>query len=111
MDTTKYRNLFEYVKNHKYPPGFSKQDKLILRRGARNFELEHKIAVAILFGQAKGWNNPQATCHQRMTRKRGCLRNATRQISLARDRQGQHHKKNKQRVYWPDYYKDTVEMV
>ena len=43
MDTTKYRNLFEYVKNHKYPPGSSKQDKLILRRGARKFELDPKL--------------------------------------------------------------------
>ena len=43
MDTTKYRNLFEYVKSHKYPPGFSKQDKFILRLGARNFELDPKL--------------------------------------------------------------------
>ena len=84
MDTTKYRNLFEYINNHKHPPGFSKQDKLILRRGARNFELEHKIAVAILFGQAKGWNNPPSDSSSKTrTRKRGCSRNATRQISLA----------------------------
>ena len=43
MDTIKYRNLLEYVKNHKYPPGFSKQVKLILRRGARNLELDPKL--------------------------------------------------------------------
>ena len=43
MDTTNYRNLFEYVKNHKYPPGFSKQSKLILRREARNFKLDPKL--------------------------------------------------------------------
>ena len=43
MDITNYRNIFEYVKNNKYPPGFSKQEKLILRRGTRNFELNPKL--------------------------------------------------------------------
>ena len=93
MDTTKYRNLFEYINNHKHPPGFSKQDKLILRRGARNFELEHKIAVAILFGQAKGWNNPQATRHQRLGQESEGVRGMPLVKFLWPCRQEQHHKK------------------
>ena len=70
-----------------------------------------KLAVAILFGQAKGWNNPQATCHQRRRESEG-VRGMPLVKFLWPCRQGQHHKKKiKQRFYWPDYYKDIVEMV
>ena len=58
MGTTKYGNLFEYVKNHKYPPGFSKQDKLILRRGARNFELNPKLE-SLFYLDKPGAHDPE----------------------------------------------------
>ena len=82
MDTTKYRNPFEYVKNHKYPPGFSQRDKLILRRGARNFELDPKLESLFYLDEQK--DGPTSSdLSSKKTRKRGYSRNATRQIPLA----------------------------
>jgi len=37
MDSTKYTNIFEYVKSQKYPAAFSKNEKLILRKFCKNF--------------------------------------------------------------------------
>jgi len=38
MNSAKYRNILEYVKSQKYPAGFSKNEKLVLRKFCKNFE-------------------------------------------------------------------------
>ena len=38
MHLTKYQNILDYVNSHAYPEGFSKQEKLVLRKFAKNFE-------------------------------------------------------------------------
>ena len=40
MDSAKYRNILEHVKGQNYPEGFSKNEKLILRKFCKNFEYD-----------------------------------------------------------------------
>ena len=40
MDSTKYQNILDYVNSHAYPEGFAKQEKLVLRKFAKNFEFD-----------------------------------------------------------------------
>ena len=40
MDSTKYQNILNYLNSHAYPEGFSKQEKLVLRKFAKNFEFD-----------------------------------------------------------------------
>ena len=40
MDSAKYQNILDYVNSHAYPEGFSKQEKLVLRKFAKNFEFD-----------------------------------------------------------------------
>jgi len=40
MDFAKYRNILEYFKSQKYSAGFSKNEKLILRKFCKNFEYD-----------------------------------------------------------------------
>lgn len=42
MYDAKVRNLLQHVRNHKYPSGFSKQDKLILSKYAKKIEFDSK---------------------------------------------------------------------
>ena len=43
MDSAKYRNLFQYLKNKVYLEGFTKQDKTTLRKFAKKFEYDSKL--------------------------------------------------------------------
>ena len=43
MDSAKYRNLFQYLKNKVYPEGFTKQDKTTLQKLAKKFEYDSKL--------------------------------------------------------------------
>ena len=43
MDSAKYRNLFQYLKNKVYPEGFTKQDKTTLQKFAKKFEYDSKL--------------------------------------------------------------------
>ena len=54
-----YRNLFGYIKNHIYRPGFSKQDKLISRQGARNFELDPQLQSLFYLDKRKDEATPK----------------------------------------------------
>ena len=44
MDSTKYRNVLEYVKSQAHPPGFTKQEKLVLllRKFCKKFEYDQQ---------------------------------------------------------------------
>ena len=43
MDSAKYRNLFQYLKNKLYPEGFTKQDKTTPQKFAKKFEYDSKL--------------------------------------------------------------------
>ena len=53
MDSAKYRNLFQYLKNKVYPEGFSKQNKTTLRKFAKKFEYDSKLGSLFYVAKEK----------------------------------------------------------
>ena len=102
MASAKYRNLFQYLKKKAYPEGFTKQ-KTTLRKFAKKFEYDSKLES--LFYVAKEEDGTALrrlviTEEERVFEE--CHYAAVRDNTL---------RKIKKRFYWPDYYKDTMEMV
>ena len=110
MDSDRYRNLFKYLKKKVYPEGFTKQDKTTLRKFAKKFEYDSKLES--LFYVAKEEDGTALRrlviteeekarvfeeCHLAPFSRHAVLDNTLTQI--------------KEWFYWPDYYKDTIEMV
>ena len=110
MDSDKYRNLFKYLKKKVYPEGFTKQNKTTLRKFAKKFEYDSKLES--LFYVAKEEDGTALRrlvineeekarvfeeCNPTPFSGHAGLDNTLTQI--------------KERFYWPDYYKDTIEMV
>ena len=110
MDSAKYRNLFQYLKKKVYPEGFTKQDKTTLRKFAKKLEYDSKLES--LFHVAK---EKDGTALRRLVinEEEKAIRvfkechsapfsgHASRDNTL---------RKIKERFYWPDYSKDTMEM-
>ena len=101
------KNLFQYLKKKVYPEGFIKQDKTTLRKFAQKVRVSLKIRVLVLRGQGEGWHSASTTCYHRGKESEGL-----RRVPLS-GHAGRDHtlRKIKERFYWPDYYKDTMEMV
>ena len=110
MDSDKYRNLFKYLKKKVYPEGFTKQNKTTLRKFAKKFEYDSKLES--LFYVAKEEDGTALRrlviteeekarvfeeCNPTPFSGHAGLDNTLTQIQ--------------ERFYWPDYYKDTIEMV
>ena len=110
MDSDRCRNLFKYLKKKVYPEGFTKQDKTTLRKFAKKFEYDSKLES--LFYVAKEEDGTALRrlviteeekarvfeeCHPAPFSGHAGLDNTLTHI--------------KERFYWPDYYKDTIEMV
>ena len=110
MDATKYANLSEYVKNRVYPSEFTKQEKAILRRYSKKFEYDQKLnAIFYLDRSKEGEVNKRRVIRENEKAKvfEEC------HFSPYAGHCGRDNTINKirQRYYWPDYYKETVEMV
>lgn len=110
MDSAKYTNLFRYLKNKFYPEGFTKQDKTILRKFAKKFEYDSKLESLFYVAKEKDGTGLRRLviaeedkarvfeeCHSAPFSGQAGRDNTLRKI--------------KERFYWPDYYKDTIEMV
>ena len=110
MDSAKYTNLFRYLKNKVYPEGFTKQDKTILRKFAKKFEYDSKLESLFYVAKEKDGTALRRLviaeedkarvfeeCHSVPFSGHAGRDNTLRKI--------------KERFYWPDYYKDTIEMV
>ena len=110
MDSAKYTNLFRYLKNKVYPEGFTKQDKTILRKFAKKFEYDSKLESLFYVAKEKDGTALRRLviteeekarvfeeCHSAPFSGHAVRDNTLRKI--------------KKRFYWPDYYKDTMEMV
>ena len=110
MDSPKYTNLFRYLKNKVYPEGFTKQDKTILRKFAKKFEYDSKLESLFYVAKEKDGTALRRLviaeedkarvfeeCHSAPFSGHAGRDNTLRKI--------------KERFYWPDYYKDTIEMV
>ena len=110
MDSAKYRNLFRYLKKKVYPEGFTKQDKTTLRKFAKKFEYDSKLESLFYVAKEKDGTALRRLviaeedkarvfeeCHSAPFSGHAGRDNTLRKI--------------KERFYWPDYYKDTIEMV
>ena len=110
MDFAKYTNLFRYLKNKVYPEAFTKQDKTILRKFAKKFEYDSKLESLFYVAKEKDGTALRRLviaeedkarvfeeCHSAPFSGHAGRDNTLRKI--------------KERFYWPDYYKDTIEMV
>lgn len=110
MDSTRYANIVQYLRNNDYPEGATKQEKLVLRRFAKKFTFD--AASNALFYLDK--NQDGATFRRMVIREDEKLRvfhechSSNFAGHAGRDNTIQ---KIKERYYWPEYYKDTVEMV
>ena len=85
MDSTKYQNILDYVNSHAYPEGFSKQEKLVLRKFAKNFEFDPQSKSLFYIDKRKDGTFV----------KRPSKNGRDNTIKMIRER-----------YYWPDYYKD-----
>ena len=110
MDSAKYTNLFRHFKNKVYPEGFTKQDKTILRKFAKKFEYDSKLESLFYVAKEKDGTALRRLviaeedkarvfeeCHSAPFSGHAGRDNTLRKI--------------KERFYWPDYYKGTIEMV
>ena len=110
MASAKYRNLFQYLKKRAYPEGFTKQDKTTLRKFAKKFEYDSKLESLFYVAKEKDGTALRRLviteeekarvfeeCHSAPSSGHAVPDNTLRKI--------------KKRFYWPDYYKDTMEMV
>ena len=52
---------------------FKIMDSINFTTICQKFRFGPKIRVAIIFGEAKGWHNDQATCHQRRQESEGTV--------------------------------------
>ena len=110
MDPTRYHSIVQYLTNKEYPTGASKTEKSVLRRFAKKFEFDEKAQALFYLDQGQ-----DGTTFKRMVIKEDeKLRvfhechSSSFASHAGRDNTIQ---KIKDRFYWPDYYKDTVEMV
>ena len=103
MASAKYRNVFQYLKKKAYPEGFTKQDKTTLRKFAKKFEYDSELESLFYVAKEKDGTALRRlviTEEERVFEE--CHYAAVRDNTL---------RKIKKRFYWPDYYKDTMEMV
>ena len=53
MDSSKYRNLFQYLKKKVYLEGFTKQDKTTQRKFAKKIESDSKLESLVYVAKEK----------------------------------------------------------
>ena len=110
MDSAKYRNILEYVKSQNYPAGFSKNEKLILRKFCKNFEYDDQTDCLFYIDKRRDGSTLKRLVIKEDEKSRVFEECHSADFSGHAGRDNT-IRKIKQRYYWPDYYKDTVEMV
>ena len=109
MASAKYRNLFQYLKKKAYPEGFTKQ-KTTLRKFAKKFEYDSKLESLFYVAKEK-----DGTALRRLViaeeEKARVFEECHSAPFFGHAGRDNTLRKIKERFYWPDYYKDTMEMV
>ena len=103
MDSAKYTKSFPVV----YPEGFIKQDKTTLRKFAKKSEYDSKLESLFYVAKEKDGTALRrlVITEEEKARVFEECHSAPFPGHAGRDR------KIEERFYWPDYYKDTMEMV
>ena len=109
MASAKYRNLFQYLKKKAYPEGFTKQTTT-LRKFAKKFEYDSKLESLFYVAKEKDGTALRrlVITEEEKARVFEECHSAPFSGHAGRDNT---LRKIKERFYWPDYYKDTIEMV
>ena len=108
---TKYQNILNYLNSHAYPEGFSKQEKLVLRKFAKTFEFDPQSKLLFYIDKRK-----DGTFAKRLVVKEDEKARIFEECHSAyfSGHAGRDNtiKKIKKRYYWRDYYKDTfIEVI
>ena len=103
MDSAKCRNLFQHLKKKVDPEGFTKQDK-------RKFEYDWKLESLFYVAKEKDGTALRrlVITEEEKARVFEECRSAPFSGHAGRDNT---LRKIKERFYWLDYYKDTMEIV
>ena len=106
MDSAKYTKSFPVV----YPEGFIKQDKTTLRKFAKKSEYDSKLESLFYVAKEKDGTALRrlVITEEEKARVFEECHSAPFSGHAGRDKT---LRKIKERFYWPDYYKDTMEMV
>ena len=105
----KFLNLFQYLKKVSQE-GFTKQDKITLRKFAKKFEYDSKLESLFYVAKEKDGTALRrlVITEEEKARVFEECHSAPFSGHAGRDNT---LRKIKERFYWPDYYKDTIEMV
>ena len=111
MDLSRYDEIEKYLRENRYPDGFSKQQKGILRRSCKRFQVDSESNVLYYLDKEKDGT----------VKKRVVVRGEEEKLRVFCERHYSNYgghvgrdntvSKIKDRYYWPEYYKDTIEMV
>ena len=108
MDEQQFKAIFDYVSCQRYPDGYTKNEKYVLRRCCKNYKLQGKQ----LFYEDK---LPDGSSFNRLVI---CGRREAERVFMECHLTTGGHRgrdatigKIKRRYYWPNYYKEVEEKV
>ena len=110
MDPVKYANICEYLRNQGYPSDFSKHDKTVLRKFSKKIVYDERAGSLFYLDKARDGTVNRRLVIQEDEKKKVFDKCHSSSFAghVGRDNT---IKKIREQYYWPDYYKDTVEMV
>lgn len=108
MDDKQYEALYLYINDGKYPLGYSKSEKFVLRRSSKNFLVQGEQLFYISKRPDGTSFNRLVLCGQEEAERAFLECHLTTGGHRGRDATTS---KIKERYYWPLYYKEIEEKV
>lgn len=111
MESSKYASLVNYICFKTYPENYSKQEKLVLRRSSKNYEFEEQSKILFYLDKNPKNGSIQRRMVEREEEKERVFNECHSSNYAGHAGRDNTVQKIKERYYWPNYYKETVEMV